>query len=284
MSTFSGESVMERHKRLLEAAEDHVYKETADGVELRAHIFRPQDDPNRLRPCILFFYSSLWDKGLITQFGPQALHFLGRGAMTVLLEYRVSSLHGTGPMEAISDARSAIRWIRYNAEVLKVDTHSVIAAGGSGGGLLALSAAMVPDFADDPSDPNITCVPDALLLYNPITDTTKKGYGMSKFPDPETAALASPSKYVDENHSPMIIFHGSEDRFMPVDQVTRFAKQMRAKQNVCEMFVFEGVDHTFYNFNVSPQGFDATLFEADRFLVEQGFLQPPDEPLERMEW
>lgn len=276
---------MERQNRLLEAAEEHVYKETAEGVELRAHIFRPQDEPNRLKPAILFFFSSLWDKGLITQFAPQALHFLSRGAMTVLVEYRVNSLHGTGPMEAMSDARSAIRWIRYNAEVLKVDTHAVIAAGGSGGGMLALSAAMIPGLADDPSDPNITCVPDALLLFNPITDVTRKGTGLlEKFGDAELAAQASPIKYVEKGFPPMIIFHGSEDRFMPVDQVTKFAKQMRAKQNVCEMFVFEGVDHTFYNFNVSPQGFDATLHESDRFLVEQGFLQPPEEPLERMEW
>ena len=58
--------------------------------------------------------------------------------------------------------------------------------------------------------------------------------------------------------------------------MVRFAKQVRAKVNVCEMIVFEGVDHTFYNFNVSPQGFDATLIEADRFLVDLGILAPDE--------
>lgn len=268
---------MDRTKQLLDAAQHHVYKELEDKTELSVYIYAPQDETARLRTAIAFFFSSTWDKGMVTQFGPQALHFLNRGAITMLVDYRVSSRHNSDPIQSMSDARSALRWIRYNAEILRVDTRRVVAVGGGAGAQLALSAAMIPGVADDPSDPNISCVPDALVLFSTIVDTTKKGYGWEKFKNQEDANLASPSRYIGKHHPPMILFHGSEDRFVPEESVSRFAKQVRAKENVCELVVYEGFDNAFYNFNVNPAGFDATLGETDRFLVEQGFLSPRTE-------
>mgnify|MGYP003642077747 CR=1 FL=1 len=275
--TFAAETWVDRSKQLLNQAQEHVYKETDDGLALKAYVFSPPGEPDQLRPVVMFFSSGSWDNILISQFGPQCMHFVGRGAITILVEYRTSSTHGTSPMEAVSDARSAIRWVRYNAEILQIDPTRIVVGGGSAGGHLALAAAMIPGVADDPNDPNITCVPNGLILYCPIVDTSKKGCGFERFRNADDANRANPSKYIGKHMPPMIIFHGTADKFMSVDIVAKFAKQVQRKSNVCEMVMFDGRDNTFYNFNVDPDAYDATLMEADRFLVDQGFLPAPED-------
>ncbi len=270
--TFAAETWVDRSKQLLKQAQEHVYKETDDGLALKAYVFSSSEQAEQLRPVILFFASGAWDHILISQFGPHCMHFVERGAMGILVEYRTSSVHGSSPMDAISDARSALRWVRYNADILHIDPTRVVAGGGSGGAHLALAAAMIPGLADDSNDPNISCVPDALVLFSPIVDTSKKGCGFDRFRTADDANRANPSKYIGKHLPPMIIFHGSADKFMSVDLVSKFAKQLQRKANVCEMVVFEGRNNTFYNFNVDPDCFDATINEADRFLVDQGFL------------
>lgn len=278
MKSIPSDSLMDRSKLVLDAAHEHVYKETDDGLELKAYVFSPDSDADQPRTAVVFFFSGAWDKGVVAQFGPQAMHLVDRGAVAILIEYRVSSIHNTNPIESMTDARSAIRWIRVNAEALGVDSHRIVAAGGSGGAQLALTAAMAPALADDPSDPNISCVPDGLILYAAAVDTTKGGFGHDKFLSTADAIRASPSKYISKNLPPMLFLHGASDRIIPISSVARFAKRIARKRNVCEMIGFENKDHSFYNFNVDPDGYEASMNEVDRFLVNQGFL--PERPVE----
>lgn len=280
MSTSHGETWVDRTRQILDLAQEHLYKETEDGVELKAYIFSPDREAKELRPAILFFASGLWENMSITQFAPQCLHFIARGAVAILLEYRVRSAHGTGPIEAMSDARSAIRWVRYNAEALKVDPSKVVAAGGSGGAHMVLAAAMIPGVADDPNDPNISCVPDGMALFCPIVDTARPNLILEKFPSVEDASRCNPSRYVGKHVPPTIIFHGTEDRVVPYEPVVKFVNQVKKKSNVCELCLFKGRDHSFYNFNVNPEGYDTTVSEMDRFLVAQGFLSERTQPVE----
>ena len=279
MKSSPGDSLIDRNKLLLESAQEHVYKETDDGLELKAYVFSPHESSERLRTAIIFFFASAWDKGVIAQFGPQAMHFIDRDAVAILVEYRTSSLHGANPLDSMSDARSAIRWARYNAEALGIDSHRIIAIGGSGGAQLALSSAMIQDVADDPADPNISCVPDGLVLYSAAVDTSKKGFGHEHFLDANDANRANPSKHISKNLPPMLFLHGAADRIIPISTVARFAKQIARKRNVCDMTGFEGKDHSFYNFNVDPEGYEAAMAEVDRFLSDQGFIaaREPDD-------
>ena len=271
---------MDRNKQLLDSAQQHVYKETDDGLELNAYVFAPSEPSPRLRTALIFFFASNWDKGAISQFAPQAMHFIDRDAVSILVEYRVSSQHGTNPFDSISDARSSIRWVRYNAEALGVDAHRIIAIGGSGGAHMALNCAMIHDVANDPGDPDISCVPDGLVLYSAIVDTSsKKGFGLEHFLKPADGDRVNPSKHIAKNLPPMLFLHGAGDRILPIATVARFAKQIARKRNACDMVGFEGKDHSFYNFNVDPGGYEAALAEVDRFLAAQGFLAelPPAE-------
>ena len=271
-------AVVDRQNELLAQAESFVYKKIDQGPDLHAHVYYPGGEKHGTnRPVVMFFYSSGWDHGEVTQFGPQSLYFAERGAITMLIEYRVKATHGTGPHEAMADARTAIRWVRYNKDHFGADEFKIIGAGGMAGAHMVLSAAMIQDFKDDETDVQLSCVPDAMVLFSPIVDISKKGYGLEHFESAKEARKASPMRYMRKKLPPCILFHGTADRVIPFHGVVKFVRKMKWRRNVCELVEFEGQDHGFYNMNVDVVAYEATVSAADRFLVEQGFLEPNEE-------
>lgn len=198
------------------------------------------------------------------------------------LEYRTASLHGAGPIEAMTDARSAVRWTRRHAADLGIDPTRVVGAGGSAGAHAILTAAMLREKEyDDPSDPSDqSCVPDALVLFDPVVDISdpRPGgkFGIGRFPSPQAARQASPLRRVRGKLPPMLLMHGTADRLLPFEATRAFSRKMRRwfRRNDCRLLPFEGCGHSFFNFNVNPRLFEATITQADQFLVEKGFLDP----------
>ena len=272
--------MIDRNRALLSEAEMHVYK-TVNGQDLAAYVFHPKNEDPSIpvapgpHPAVAFFYSSTWDSGLISQFAPQCLYFCHRGMVAVLFDYRVSSRHGTGPIEAMQDARSALRWLRINAAALGINPDQIVAAGGAAGAHLAASAAMLEGFDDLGDDPTMPCTPNALILFNPILDTTRKGLELEKFPAKATAKAASPIHHAKRKLPPMLIFHGTADRVIPCETSRKFCRKMRWRGNDCRLSAFDGCGHGFFNFNVDATLYELTLNAADAFLVEKGFLPPP---------
>lgn len=268
---------MDRNRELMDRAKAYAYKEVGE-TSLAAHVFYPDGHAEgQARPAILFFFSSTWDTGLISQFAPHCLHFAERGMVAMAVDYRVSSRHLTGPADAMADARSAFRWARLNASALGIDPEKIAGGGGSAGAHLVLTAAMIPGKFDDPADDaSVSCAPNAIVAFCPIVDTLKSGYGFDRFPDKKSAKEACPMRYIRKGLPPLIAFHGTADRLIPFDGVAKFCRKYRRKKNPTEFVDFEGQGHSFYNFNVDVRNFEATINAADAFLSAQGFLQPMD--------
>jgi acetyl esterase len=277
-------ATLARDRLLLDQAQAHVYKKTGSH-ELHAHVFLPPNSPNppARRAAILFFYSSTWDHGLASQFVPHCLHFSRRGLVAITCDYRAGARYGAGPLEAMADARSAIRWIRSQADEWQIDPQKIIGSGGSGGAHAMLTAAMAGPGFDDPSDLSvISPAPDALVLFEPIVDTDSSlGYGRHRFPDKKIAALASPMRLIRRGLPPMIIFHGSHDRLINHKATQRFAKKMTGwfRRNDCRLETYGGCGHSFFNFNVDARLYEETLVQADRFLVDRGFLSQNEDDM-----
>ena len=102
------------------------------------------------------------------QFAEHAKYFSQRGMVTILADYRVSSRHDVKVINPISDGKTSIKWIKENADLLGVDKNRIVASGGSAGGHLAASTALLSQY-DDPKEKNnkFNSIPSALILFNP---------------------------------------------------------------------------------------------------------------------
>ncbi|MGK0187620.1 MAG: acetyl esterase [Verrucomicrobiales bacterium] len=269
--------IVDRNRRLLDHASQHSYKFDPESERaLGVHVFVPQDwSVDDQRTAILFFHSSQWDHGNITQFAPHAMFFASRGAVCILVEYRMGASSGKAPLQAMADARSAIRWARINRRELGIDEQKIVASGGSCGAHAAIAAAMCGEEFDESSDDADTpCAPDACIFFSPVLDISKRGFGFDSFPDTKTASRSNPLKCIRSGLPPMILFHGSADASVPLRGAQKFAKKMRRKKNACELVEFGGASHSFFNFNVNDENYYATVDSADSFLVELGFIEP----------
>jgi acetyl esterase/lipase len=74
------------------------------------------------------------------------------------------------PRNQVEDTKSAIRFIRKNAERLGVDPERIVATGTSGGGDLSLQSYFNKAFEDRQDDQAVSPRPNALLLYCPAFD------------------------------------------------------------------------------------------------------------------
>ncbi|MEY4569865.1 MAG: hypothetical protein RLZZ398_1304 [Verrucomicrobiota bacterium] len=263
-----------RDREILKDAATYVYEQRPQG-DVLAHLFFPEKAKSEPRPVVVFFHGGFWDSPTPTQFVPHCLHFASRGAVAVAAETRTSAKNGTGPLEAIEDARDLIRWLRHNADTFNLDPEKITLGGAGGGAYLALLATL-PKPKNLPPVDGLNCFPQALILFSSLVNTASKGAAADRFPDAKTAKRLSPSQLVRRKLPPMLFFHGKSDRIAPFDEVEKFRRRLRWRGNSCELVDFVRADHSFFNFNVSHKNFELTVAAADRFLVEHGLL-PPEE-------
>jgi acetyl esterase len=227
-------------------------------------------------PAILFFFGGGWRSGTPSQFASQARYAASRGMAALLMDYRTYRSDGTTPFQAVEDARSAMRWVRVHARKLGVDPSRIVAAGGSAGGHLAGATAIL-DGPDDPHDDlKISCRPEALVLFNPVVDTTPRGYGAA-FIGPENEKL-SLIDHIRGGLPPTIIFHGTADQTVPIATIERFVRFMKAAGNRCDLVSYPGGVHGFFN---SPEfrpdtvveRYQDTLQRMNAFLISIGILR-----------
>ena len=254
----------------VDGAATHVYKSTREG-ELRLHVFSP-DRPDILArsPAVVFFFGGGWMNGSVTQFVPQATHLAQRGMVAIVADYRVFGRHGTSPFEAMADAKSAVRWVRIHAAQLGVDSNRIVAAGGSAGGHIALSAAVFDTFDEAGEDKTVSSKPNALVLFNPVVDTTPE----QQFGD--RGRDGSPLHHLGAGLPPTIILHGKADTTVPYADVERYCAEAGKLGNQCALMGYDGATHGFFNpRNADRKWYRETLLEADRILTKIGYLPAP---------
>lgn len=248
-----------------------VYKQ-ADTTRLKLHILYPDNfRAGESRPAVIFFFGGGWTKGNFNQFRPQAEHYCDKGLISILAEYRVESRNNTTPFEALADAKSAIRYLRANAVRLGISSDSIIASGGSAGGHLAAATAGVEGFDDANDDLSVSCIPNVLVLFNPVLDNGPEGCGydriQARFP------AFSPLHNIRSGLPPTIIFLGTNDHLIPVSTMQHYQTEMHKYGNRCELFTYEGQKHGFFNKWPGNPYYDLTLAEADKFLYSLGYLK-----------
>ncbi len=223
-----------------------VYK-TVGELKLKIEQFTPEGHKTSdSRPAVVFFFGGGWVSGKTTHFYQQAAEFAQQGVVAFTADYRVASRHKTTPFEAVEDAKSAIRWVREHAVELGIDPDRIIAAGGSAGGHIAGCTGVIKGLDAMGEDLSISSVPNAMVLFNPVLDTTETGYGLAKVGEQRKTEV-SLTHQVMPGIVPTIVFHGTKDKTVPFENAERFHKLMIEAGNNCKLVAAEGKGHGFFN-------------------------------------
>ena len=258
ISFSQNDKVFIKHEKVL-------YKSTKQG-DLNLYFYRPLDfDKSKTYNCIIFFHGGGWNSGDYKQFERQSMYFASRGMIAISAEYRIKNKHGTTPIQAMEDAKSAIRFLRLNAKSFFINPNRIAAAGGSAGGHLAAVTANIDLFDNVNEDLGISSKPNLLVLYNPVIDL-----GSRKWLWIDNPLDASPVHNISNGSPPTIILTGTKDKIVPVETIMNYKKIMESVGSRCDVILYEGAEHAFFN---KGEDFIDTLLKSDIFLKSNWYLE-----------
>ncbi len=238
--------------------EESIEYANPENQHLKLNLAQPKDAPATTRPAVVCIHGGGFRAGNRTGWNNLCKKLAERGYVAVTIEYRLAPQHQFPA--AIQDCKTAVRWLRANAEKYHIDPNRIAALGDSAGGHLAQYLGVTGDFhrfdGDEyPSYPSrVQCV---INYYGP-SDLTKS-YGKSVdaaevLPlwlggDAEHAhenhILASPLYWVTPAAAPTLLLHGTEDKYVNYEQATWIFDKMKAAGVDVELLTLQGAGHGF---------------------------------------
>lgn len=249
-------------EQLIRGAERVVYKRSPQG-ELSLFVLRPTE-VGRPLPAVVYFTGGGWRNGEPHNMVANAAWFRDRGWIGIAADYRVSSRHGTTPLECVKDARSALRFVRANAAKLGIDPTQIVAAGGSAGGHIAACCAYDCGVDEATDDRTVSPRPAALALHNPVTGGP--GFEVEFFGKHPNVA---PVRHVDATWPPTVMSCGTDDEVTPYADAVAFASTLRAAGVPAELITVEGALHS-CDWPSSNPNFEPTMRRMAAFLAANG--------------
>jgi acetyl esterase/lipase len=209
------------------------------------------------------------------QFTEHSKYLASRGMVAVQVEYRLLDRRSNDPpTDCVRDAKSAMRWVRERAEGLGIDAERIASAGGSAGGHLAAFVGMVEGGDDPDDDLSVSPKSNAMVLFNPVFDNGPNGWGHQRVG--ERYKEFSPFHNISEDDPPAIVFLGTEDKLIPVKTATDFEAAMKKAGIQCEVLLFEGRPHGFFNYGRDGnKPYYETVAATDKFLASLRWLEGP---------
>lgn len=226
---------------------------------------RSLESPLEKRPVVVYVKGSAWMKQECYKELPNISYLARQGYMVAAVEYRASA-EAKFPA-FLQDVKSAIRFLRANADKYGVDEDRIAIWGDSSGGHASLMAGFTGDFEEYKTDDNkeysdkVCAIVD---FYGP-SDLTKiddcprnPEFVYSKEPTPEDilfggnvkltpeiSAPGNPINYISEDKEipPVFIAHGDMDSMVPFNQSVLVYEKLRECKKVVEFYKVIGAEH-----------------------------------------
>ncbi len=249
-----------------------VYK-TIGERELKLHIFEPEGwKATDKRPCFHIIHGGGWQGMDPSRMYPFAADMAKRyGMVGIAPEYRLYKPDKSVTVfDCVADARSSVRYVRSHAGDLGIDPDKIVVAGASAGGHLATSTALFGDVYEPNEDDSVTTMPNAMVLFFPVIDTSSDGYGQKKIG--ERWKEISPVHNVRKGLPPTITFHGTADKTTPFAGARKFHENMLAAGNRSELVIHEGGNHGYLMWDEDI--YLETIEKTSEFLDSLGLLKP----------
>jgi len=195
-------------------------------------------------------------------------HLARRGYVGMSIDYLLWSKGTRNPTwpRNLQDAKTAVRWLRANADRLGIDSQRIGVIGGSAGGNLAAMLAVTgPEDGleppgDDATSTRVRCAVDLYGVADLMNYHDMKMFLKTREEDPESYRRASPIGYCDAGDAPVLLIHGTGDEVVDVSQSRTFAAALAAG----------GVDHQLIEIPDAPHTFD---LDYELFDVKQAVFR-----------
>lgn len=205
-------------------------------VALTLDLYQPTGDPAVQRPALIVAHSG----GFYTHTKTDhvsvdtANFYASLGYVVISINYRLlakvdcGSLQGmitdisgckVAAMAATSDGQAAVRWVRANAATYRIDPNRIAMSGDSAGAIMSILAGMLPDVADNPTEPvSIDTMVGAPLNSSNPEQSSKIQAWMSisgGLPPTETPGLSDKLAAAVTLPAPGYLFSGTNDMQVP---------------------------------------------------------------------
>lgn len=211
---------------------------------------------NEKVPVIMWVHGGGWLKG--SRAKAKGLWLVEHGYAIASVSYRLTT-EAIWPAQ-INDLRSAVRYLRGNAEKYNIDGTKIAAWGASAGGHLVA----VLGTQDLPKDEKVSSRVQAVLdWYGPSDLLSMPPNNVSEKRTPEMVANSNGAKLlgkivrdvpdlakeasafwnVSKDDPPFLIMHGDKDPGVPVEQSIRLHEKQKEAGAPSELFIVKGAGH-----------------------------------------
>lgn len=248
---------------------DDLAYERVNGRELKADIYMPTAKAEKY-PAVLLVHGGGWISGSKANVRPLALQLANHGYVAVTVEYRLST-EAVYPA-AVKDLKAAIRWMRDQAEVFKIDKNRIAILGNSAGAQLATLVGVTgnSELYKDPQDTTSDAV-QAIINVDGIVSFTHpeseegevaaQWLNGSRSENLKNWEEASPLTYINAKTPPTLFINSTQPRFHAGrDDMLQILNQHDIYN---EVHTLPGTPHSFWL--VQPW-FDKTLQYSLSFL------------------
>jgi acetyl esterase/lipase len=240
---------------------------TAAGVELKMQIMMPWSNMNKgaripRRPLIVFLQGSGWTFPDVNYEIPQLAEYARMGYVVATITHR-SYLDGYQAPAFLQDTKTAIRFLRKNAEQYGIDPNRVCFWGTSSGGNTSMLVALTGDdpkyktgeYADCSDSVNVavecfgpTDLPKLFerLIGNPEIEHAFEQLAGGKMSErTELLNEMSPLLRIEQGkkYPPMLLIHGDADQLVPYEQSESMFKALIDNGCEAEMIRIENAPH-----------------------------------------
>ena len=226
---------------------------TANNFEAKLDVYS-RSDSTTPQPTLIWIHGGGWTGGAKESATFSLLPYMEMGWNVVNVEYRLAKI-SLAPA-AVEDCLCALRWVIRNAKQYGFDTSKLVVSGGSAGGHLALTTAMIPASEGmDRQCPGTEPLKVAAVVdWYGITDVVDlldganmKAYAvqwMGSMPNRvEIAKRVSPLTYVRAGLPPVISIQGDQDPTVPYDHSVRLQEALKKVAVDGELITIPGGKH-----------------------------------------
>ncbi len=245
----------------------------------KADLYFPDTKSNdKLFPAILLMHGGGFNdgdksKGREVQ---MAIELTNRGYVCMSINYKLWNKgikKSTWP-QSLHDAKTAVRWLRVNADRLQIDADRIGAVGNSAGGNLAAMLATTsaadgldPESADSSVSTQVACAVDFYGALDLLNYHDMKMFQQTREENPEVYRKASPITHASKGDAPLLIIHGDADKTVPLSQARAMAAILKMAGVPYQLEIIPDAPHTFYLVS-KKKDFRPVLFEfLDSYLM-----------------